>query len=228
MKRIEFLKLGIAGMVSSIFPFRAYAVKEKALPKVLILGDSISIGYFPFVKELLAGKADVTRPFRENGNPENCQGTTNGIANIDRWIGDTKWDVIHFNFGLHDLKHIDPKTGKNSNKLDDPRQAEPKPYKKNLQLITKKLKATGAKLIFATTTPYPENVAGPLRAYGDAEKYNKIALKIMKKNRVEINDLFGFVLARMSELQRPNNVHFTAEGSKELAGQVLKIIIGYL
>jgi acyl-CoA thioesterase-1 len=228
MKRIEFLKLGIAGMVSSIFPFRVYADKEKALPKVLILGDSISIGYFPYVKEYLKAKADVTRPFKSDGKPENCQGTTNGIANIDRWIGDTKWDVIHFNFGLHDIKHIDSKTGKNSNELEDPRQSEPKQYKKNLKYITKVLKATNARLVYATTTPYPENVAGPLRAYGDAEKYNKIALKIMKKHNVWIDDLFGFILPKMNELQRPNNVHFTDEGSKELAEQVSKFIIGYL
>lgn len=227
MKRKEFLKLGMTGAVAAIFPFNSYADTKKSLPKVLILGDSISIGYFPFVKELLADQAEVTRPFKENGNPENCQGTTNGIANIDRWIGDTKWDIIHFNFGLHDIKHIHPETGKNSNELEDPRQAEPKQYKKNLKLITEKLKTTGAKLVFATTTPYPENVGGPLRAYGDAEKYNKIALKIMHKNNVQVNDLFGFVLPRMSELQRPNNVHFTDEGSKELAEQVSKTIISY-
>ena len=228
MKRIEFLKLGMAGMASSIFPFGVYAGDVKALPKVLILGDSISIGYFPYVKEYLKGKADVTRPFKSDGKPENCQGTTNGIANIDRWIGDAKWDVIHFNFGLHDIKHVHPETGKNSNELKDPRQAEPKQYRKNLQLITKKLTATGAKLVFATTTPYPENVGGPLRAYGDAEKYNKIALKIMKKQNVQIDDLFGFILPKMDELQRPNNVHFTDEGSKELGEQVSKFIIGYL
>lgn len=228
MKRKEFIKLGITGAVAAIFRFNSYAKTNNALPKVLILGDSISIGYFPYVKEYLKGKADVTRPFKSDGKPENCQGTTNGIANIDRWIGDTKWDVIHFNFGLHDLKHVHPETGKNSNELEDPRQAEPKQYKKNLKYITKVLKATHAKLVYAATTPYPENVGGPLRAYGDAEKYNKIASKIMKKNKVPINDLYGYVLPRISQLQRPNNVHFTDEGSKELGEQVSKIIIGYL
>lgn len=228
MKRKDFLKLGIAGMATTFIPTSVWSSSKGALPKVLILGDSISIGYFPFVKEQLAGKAEVTRPFNINGNAENCQGTTNGIINIDRWIGDTKWDVIHFNFGLHDIKHVDPVTGKNSKKTKDPRQAEPKQYKKNLKQITEKLKATGAKLIFATTTPYPEDVGAPLREFGDAEKYNKIARKIMKKNKIPINDLHAFVLPRMSDLQRPKNVHFIEDGSKALAEQVVKNIIGYL
>lgn len=228
MKRKEFLKLGMAGMASVFIPTVSHSFVPAALPRVLILGDSISIGYFPFVKELLDGKADVNRPFKSDGNPENCQGTTNGMAQIDRWIGKTKWDVIHFNFGLHDIKHVDPDTGKNSNEVKDPRQAEPKQYKKNLQQITEKLVATGAKLVFATTTPYPENVGGPLRAYGDAEKYNKVAVKIMKKNSIQVNDLFSFVLPEMSSLQRPNNVHFTEVGSKALAKQVSETIIGCL
>ncbi len=61
------------------------------LPKVLIIGDSISIGYTNDVKKLLAGKADVQR-IRGNG-----QHTTTGVAKIDAWLGEQKWDVIHFN-----------------------------------------------------------------------------------------------------------------------------------
>lgn len=232
MKRREFIFGSAIGLIgSTMLPAIVMANANDGnlnddLPKVLILGDSISIGYFPYVKEFLKGKANVNRPFKSDGAAENCQGTTNGIKNIDRWIGDTKWDIIHFNFGLHDIKHVDAITGKNSEKLEDPRQAEPKQYKKNLRMITDKLKTASAKIVFATTTPFPENVGGPLREYGDAEKYNKIALKIMKRNNVQVNDLFGFVLPRMSELQRPNNVHFTDEGSKALAEQVSKIIIG--
>ena len=126
-------------MASSIlaFPTWMMARSRSKLPNVLILGDSISIGYTPFVKELLEGEATIFRPLFENGRAENCQGTTNGIKNIDRWIGTKQWDIIHFNFGLHDLKHVDPVTRKNSNKKDDPPQAELKQYKKNLEEILK-------------------------------------------------------------------------------------------
>lgn len=225
MNRRQFLhSLGLSFAASAI-PVFGRASSKNNLPKVLILGDSISIGYTPFVQKKLAEKAMVVRPLKEDGSAENCAGTTNGIQHIDRWLGDTKWDVVHFNFGLHDIKHVDPNTGKNSKNLEDPRQAEPKQYKKNLKAIVKKLKATNAKLIFATTTPYPDQVGGPLRAYGDERIYNKIALKIARKNKIEINDLYSFVLPQMAELQRPNNVHFTPRGSEKLAEQVADHIL---
>ena len=212
--------------VSAVFalPNIVLGITNKKLPNVLIIGDSISIGYLPFVKELMKDKALVTRPYNEDGNPENCQGTTNGVKNIDRWIGDTKWDVIHFNFGLHDIKHVDPVTRENSKDPEHPHQADLKQYKKNLEVIVEKLKTTGAKLVFATTTPYPDEVGGPLRDPGMPEKYNKAALKIMKKNGIAVNDLYDYVLPRMEELQRPNNVHFTESGSRALAEQVAKVI----
>jgi hypothetical protein len=64
---------------------------QAALPNVLIIGDSISIGYFPVVKELLEGKAVVVH------NPGNAQHTRFGLEKLDEWLGQTKWDVIHFN-----------------------------------------------------------------------------------------------------------------------------------
>ncbi|MBL8830542.1 MAG: SGNH/GDSL hydrolase family protein, partial [Planctomycetaceae bacterium] len=89
-------------------PNAAFApiVDEPGLPRVLLIGDSISIGYTLPTRELLKGKANLHR-IPTNGGP-----TTNGLANIDKWLGDSKWDVIHFNWGLHDLKYIDEKAGR--------------------------------------------------------------------------------------------------------------------
>src|SRR5581483_1704324 len=67
-------------------------------PRVLLIGDSISMGYTLPVRKLLADRANVHR-IPENGGP-----TTTGLKNIEKWLGDDKWDVIHFNWGLHDLK----------------------------------------------------------------------------------------------------------------------------
>ncbi|GAA4437416.1 SGNH/GDSL hydrolase family protein [Ravibacter arvi] len=215
--RRKFLKIAgglLAALPSGAFPLRV----SKPLPRVLILGDSISIGYTPHVVELLKEVAEVSRP------AENCQGTTNGVKKIDTWLGDSRWDVIHFNFGLHDLKHVDPVTFQNSTREEDPKQADVKQYARNLKAITEKLKSTGAVLIFATTTPFPDKPDGPLRRASDVKAYNRAALKIMKKNGVLINDLHSFALPRMSALQIPKNVHFTKEGSKVLAEQVAGVI----
>lgn len=229
MKRRQFILRSVAfGAAISALPGFVWSRPADNLPKVLLIGDSISIGYLPFVQKILKGKAIVDRiPLKANGKPENCQGTTNGVANIDRWLGDTKWDVIHFNFGLHDIKHVKPESVENSNDPDDPPQASLKQYKKNLKEIVRKLKATDAKLIFATTTPYPEGTK-PYRGFGDEVKYNKGAVKIMKKNDIAINDLHAFVLPKIEQLQRPVNVHFTKDGSKALGEQVATSIISQL
>jgi acyl-CoA thioesterase-1 len=223
--------LSVCSILSAPLFAQEKTAPEKNKPRVLLLGDSISIGYTPFVQERLKEEAVVLRPSRTNPQTkkvanENCAGTNNGVKNIDRWLmlDGGHWDVIHFNFGLHDLKRVDPKTGANSNNPDDPHQADPETYEKQLREIVGKLKKTGAKLIFATTTPYPEGVT-PHRDVEDAQRYNEIARKIMKENDVAVNDLYSVILPRLKDLQRPVNVHFTPEGSKVLGEEVAKEIL---
>jgi lysophospholipase L1-like esterase len=201
------------------------AADAPAKKRVLILGDSISIGYTPFVQKMLAEEMVVLRPMRGD-KPENCSGTTSGVANIDRWlqIDGGKWDVIHFNWGLHDLKHVKP-DGKASDSATDPPQATVEVYEKNLREIVAKLKATGAKLIFATTTPVPEGKMAVYRTDADAVKYNAAALKVMKENGIAVNDLYAFAKPQLQQIQiQPANVHFTATGSETLAGEVVKAV----
>ena len=231
MERRKFLKTSATLGLIIAFPKILLSKPIQNLPNVLILGDSISIGYTPFVKEMLAGKANVYRPTLENGQPENCEGTTKGVRNMERWLTNSgsgssfhQWDIIHFNFGLHDLKHVDPVTGENSKNRKDPLQADLKQYKKNLKTLVEMLKSSGARLIFATTTTYPDDVEGVLRDAGMPLKYNRAAIKIMNRQSIVINDLYNFMLPRMNELQLPKNVHFKPEGYKELAGKVVERI----
>ena len=64
-----------------------------------------------------------------------------------------------------------------------------------------------------------------MRSPGMPKIYNQVALKIMDKNEIKINDLYNSVLPRMDDLQRPNNVHFKEKGSEFLAKQVVKSIM---
>lgn len=192
------------------------------LPNVLILGDSISIGYTREVRRLLAGKANIFRPLAANGKgPENCAGTTKGVAEIDRWLAGHRWDVIHFNFGLHDLKHVaQPGADQASNNPGDPPQATVAQYAKNLEALVAKLKATGARLIFATTTPVAPDTRSPPREPDAPPRYNQAALTVMQENNVGIDDLFAFCAPQLKQIQLPRNVHFTPEGYRIIAGQV--------
>ncbi len=219
ISRRSFIKKGGLMIATASFVGLQPYTKSKVI-RVLIIGDSISMGYTPPLKELLKDEAYVEHP------KENCQGTKFGVEKIDKWIVTEPWDVIHFNFGLHDLKHVDPVTRINSEKLEDPQQSNPKEYKANLEIIVKKLKATKAKLIWATTTPYPDKPSGPYRSAADVLKYNKIALKMMKKIKIPVNDLYSFILPDMVALQLPNNVHFKKEGSEALAKKVAEAIKG--
>ncbi|HWN94721.1 MAG TPA: SGNH/GDSL hydrolase family protein [Methylomirabilota bacterium] len=199
---------------------------DPALPNVLILGDSISIGYTLEVRALLRGKANVFRPITADGqNAENCSGTTKGVRSIDRWLGDRKWAVIHFNFGLHDLKHV-AKAGDDAatSNPNHPRQATVGQYKRNLETIVGKLQAAGARLVFATTTPVAPGSTKPLREPEEPPRYNAAALEIMKANGIRVNDLFAFCTPQLNRLQLPRNVHFTPAGYQALAEQVAKVI----
>ncbi|MEY2598415.1 MAG: hypothetical protein RLZZ142_674 [Verrucomicrobiota bacterium] len=197
---------------------------DPALPNVLILGDSISIGYTLGVRGALAGKANVYRPMAGKG-PANCEGTTAGVAHLDRWLGSQKWSVIHFNWGLHDLKHVQtPGISKASENPADPPQATVEQYAQNLAQLVAKLKATGAKLVFATTTPVAPGTTKPPREPEAPPRYNAAALKIVQAEGIRVNDLFAFCAPQLEKLQIPQNVHFTAEGSSVLAREVARVI----
>lgn len=182
------------------------------LPRVLLIGDSISMGYTVPVRKLLKGKANVHR-IPANGGP-----TSRGLSSIDKWLGDGKWDIIHFNWGIHDLKHME----------DGKRQVEVEDYEKNLRALVAKLKKTGAKLIWASTTPIPDPPLKPERTFGDETEYNAIAARVMKENNIPVNDLHGSISPRFAELHKPQDLHFTEEGSEFLAGKVAEAISSQL
>lgn len=185
------------------------------LPRVMLIGDSISIGYTVPVRQLLKGKANVHRP------AANCGPSQRGVENLDAWLGTNHWNVIHFNFGLHDLKFVDEK-GANTEPPKGKPQAAPALYETNLRAIVARLKATGARLVWCTTTPVPEASTARIK---DAElEYNRIAAKIMKENGIATDDLHAFILPRQSEIQLPHNVHFTSAGYEALARQVADAI----
>jgi acyl-CoA thioesterase-1 len=184
------------------------------LPRVLLIGDSISIGYTLPTRKLLAGKANVHR-IPTNGGP-----TTRGLASLDAWLGKGTWDVIHFNWGLHDLKYMDAKGRLDPNGTQ---QVPVEPYEKNLRQLVRRLKRTKAKLIWCSTTPVPKGAQG--RIPGDAARYNRVAAKVMKELGVPVNDLCAFARPRLKQIQRRANVHFTPEGSQALARQVANSIL---
>lgn len=191
------------------------------LPRVLLLGDSISMGYHNSVVDALAEIAVVVRP------KDNCEGTTKGAQKINEWLAleGGNFDLIHFNFGLHDLKRVKVAGGRaNSNNPDDPHQADLAAYERNLREIVSHLETTGATLIFATTTPVPSGGVRPHRDPADVAKYNEVARRIMREHGVLINDLNQVAKSRLSEIQKATDVHFSKDGSRLLGDAVADVV----
>lgn len=194
------------------------------LPRVLIIGDSISIGYTPFVKAMMTNRAVIVHA------PGNNAATVTGLKRLDQWLGKEKWDVIHFNWGLHDMKYIDPSTAETDMAKLIPvktgKQWVPaEPYEANLKTLVQRLKATGARLVWCSTTPVPEGANG--RVPGDVAKYNAAALRVMQAEGVPVDDLCAVVGTPENRAKmggKPKDVHYTDAGSKALAAEVVQAI----
>ena len=194
-------------------------IKEvPGLPRVLLIGDSISIGYTLPTRALLKGKVNLHR-IPTNGGP-----TIKGLEQIDTWLGKKTWDVIHFNWGLHDLKYMGP-NGENlfpkekGGKVQVPIQE----YEENLERLVVRLKKPNAKLVWRNTTPVPPGSKG--RYVGDSIKYNAAAARVMIRHGIPTHDLFTMSKKRMKEIMLPANVHYTKDGSEVLGGDVATVIL---
>lgn len=221
MKRIlaTILVIGMAGMMPAPAqtkakqndPFQhafANPVDKPGLPRVLIVGDSISIGYTPRVRRMLDGVANVHRP------KTNCRWSAYGDEHIEEWVDDSKWDVIHFNFGLWDWYGWRQET-----------KASPESYANSLDSIIRKIrKKSDAKLIFGITTPpciAAERNAHIVVTEERAKEFNKAARAVMEKHQVGINNLYDLIIKRRAELQlAANDVHYNDTGRDILAQRV--------
>lgn len=184
-------------------------------PNVLIIGDSISLGYTPHVAKMMQDEANVVH------NKGNAQHSGTGVAKLEKWLGDTQWDVIHFNWGLWDLcyRHPESKVQGRRDKVRGTLTTSLEQYEANLEKLVTRLKKTNAVLIWGNTTVVPEGEAG--RKINDDLKYNEVAARLMKKHGVPINDLNQLTRTFAAELfTKPGDVHFTAEGYAKLAKQV--------
>jgi hypothetical protein len=139
-----------------------------------------------------------------------------------------KWDIIHFNVGLHDLKYV--VNGSTLDKVNGTQMSSIDKYKSNLETICTYLQKEFPKttLVFATTTPVPEDEPG--RFVGDDVKYNEAALEVLSGfPNIQINDLYTYVLPNFKVWAiKPGNVHYNPKGKKEQGMQVALSIKYYL
>lgn len=203
----------IALLLIALLPLAAHAQDCAPLPRVLIIGDSV-YQQARAVSTDLKDQAGVT--FANWGTVNICN-TQTALDHLDQLLGYTdrngeklapqdrpKWDVIHFNLGLGDLVYRAP--GMEAFRIlpihaGGVRTTSPEDYEKNLAALVGKLQATGAKLVWASTTPIRASTSNVFKL-GSEIQYNKIAQKVMAKHGVPVNDMYSFVV-ELIDMDKP-------------------------
>jgi lysophospholipase L1-like esterase len=181
---------------------------ETKLPRLLLIGDSITGGYGPKVADALKGKASVARltTSKSIGDPAL-------LAEVALVLGQCRFDVVHFNNGLHGWGYSE----------EEYQRAFPE------LLATIRKHAPEAKLIWATITPMRQ--AGKLDVIAENTKRvqarNQIAEAIVAREGIAVDDLYGLVKDH-PEYWSPDGVHFNAQGVEAQVEQVTKKITGCL
>jgi len=186
------------------------------MKKVLLLGDSIRIGYCGYVAKQLQGEAEVFFP------DDNCRYTQYTLVSLPGWLAlagaPESIDLVHWNNGHWDMAHFRDE----ALPLNSPQQ-----YGEMLARIHGQLRkhAPNAKIVFALTTPMnpePFTCANP-RSNRDIAEYNAVARTVMEKLGTPVNDLFTLMADKPASFYK-DYAHFTEEGSQILAETVVKMI----
>lgn len=207
-------------------PHNPLPVRDERLPNVLLFGDSISSDYHPFVERALSGKVNLYRmPPGEDWDSSTFVPHLEKMTSTMSPVWRFRWDVIHFNFGLHDMKRYNV-LGK-KDRENGTMQVNYEDYAQNLiaGLHWLKVKAPDAKLIFATTTPVP--AGEPRRRTADSILLNEIARKILTNYpNIAINDLYAQTLPHFDKWTlKPRNVHYNPTGSQAQGEAVAQAIL---
>lgn len=192
-----------------------------ARPVVVLVGDSIRLGYAPVVAEALRGRAEVVSPAENGGDSANV------LAHLDDWVIRRKPAVVYLNAGLHDLK-TDPQTGAKQVGLDD--------YKRNLAAILGRLdRETSARIIVATTTPviderHAARKAGFDRRETDVAAYNAAARAVAARSPVTAVDDLHALVERLgpADALGPDGTHFTPAANRALGERVARTVLDAL
>ena len=180
---------------------------------LVLIGDSIRMGYQATVRERLAS-VDIWSPEANGGDSANV------LAHLDEWGAAHSPQVVHLNCGLHDIKKPFD-SGRAQIGLDE--------YRRHLRAIFDRILSTGARLVWASTTPVDEDLhhrnKGFNRFTDDVAASHSVALDLATAEDVTVNDLHAVIeSAGRTHLLREDGVHFSEEGSQLLGDAVAEFV----
>ena len=189
-----------------------------SMKRVMLIGDSIRLGYEETARDGLDDVAEVIAPEENGGNSSNV------LANLDKWLPREAPELVHVNCGLHDIKK----------EFGSPVSAVPiEEYEENLRKILTRLKRDIGIVVFALTTPVNEILHHENKPFdrfeADVVQYNAVAKRVAEELGVLTNDLFSVVQATGSDkILKADGVHFTGDGYAILGKAVADSVRGFL
>ena len=174
------------------------------LPRVLLIGDSITRGYFGEVEKHLAGKAYCARL-----TTSKCVSDPSFTDEVQLLLKHYRFAAIHFNNGLHGWGYSEEQ------------------YRNGLAETVDAIREQSgdAKLIWATTTPVRDR--SDLKQFAErterVEARNEIAAEIMAERKIPTNDLFGLVKDH-PDWYSSDGTHFNGKGKEAQGKQVADIV----
>lgn len=183
------------------------------MKNVWLFGDSIRLNYQHVVQRELNGACSVFCP------AENGKFAKYTLCMLSQWSADfPKPDVIQWNNGIWDAFRFHPAKGPLTSVED---------YCRDTLLITDALAATGAKLIFATTTP----TRAPIVSRGKEEVWredviglNEAVVPLLRERGVLINDLYSTVCRDEAKFICEDGIHLTEDGMEVTGRQTAGMI----
>ena len=189
---------------------------SKSKANIFLIGDSIRLGYCETVKQRLSEKAEVFYV------SENCRSTQYVILNLQKWVDmfddPARVDLVHFNCGHWDVAHW------SRHPLSLTSETE---YARNIGMIVDLLREAfpNARLVFATTTPMnPDGGStgcNEPRTSEEIARYNQIAVEVVEKRGIPVNDLNAYVKAWGSDTYK-DVCHFTDDAYAVIGEEVAR------
>ena len=185
---------------------------------IVLVGDSIRIGYEPYIRRELAGLADLWTPGENGGNSRNV------LDHLDEWVLAQRPNLLHINCGLHDVRR-DNGAPQPAISLTD--------YEANLRTLFARLREAGIATLWATSTPINEvrhARSGPSqRREEDVIAYNRVSIRVAQEFGLPVNDLYSLInrLGRDRYLKQDGR-HYVPAGYALLGHAVADAIRPYL
>ena len=186
------------------------------MKKIVLLGDSIRMGYDKYVKEALSGVAEVFYP------EENCRYAENVLRFAHDWKAKGGWsddtDLVHWNAGLWDVLEL----------FEDEPLTSPEYYGQAIGRIHKRLRMLfpKAKIVFAPSTAVIEEKCSlNFRRHNSIiEQYNRIAIEALSDTDAIINDLYATTKGCPAEYHSDAVHYYTERGTELIGGTVVSVI----